>query len=138
VAIYSNSNTEELVTVDYRGSVDYWTEMPLVFHESDMNLNFTIPNIKTGLPLRMWDVLGSGGFLLSNYQPETDLLLTEGVDLVSFDCEEDLLAKIEYYKKHESERESIAEHGLDTVMNNHTYEIRLQEMLRIVEREISQ
>jgi spore maturation protein CgeB len=24
------------------------------------------------------------------------------------------------------------------VMNNHTYEIRLQEMLRIVEREISQ
>ncbi len=138
VAIYSNSNTEELVTVDYRGSVDYWSEMPLVFHESDINLNFTIPNIKTGLPLRMWDVLGSGGFLLSNYQPETDLLLTEGVDLVSFDCEEDLLAKIEYYKKHESERESIAEHGLDTVMNNHTYEIRLQEMLRIVEREISQ
>lgn len=132
ISLYSNSDTEDLITVDYRGSVNYWTEMPLVFHESDINLNFTIPNIKTGLPLRMWDVLGSGGFLLTNYQAETGMLLSEGEDLVSFDCEDDLMDKIAYYRKHEKEREAIAEHGLETVKKYHTYEIRLREMLEIL------
>ncbi|MCR4675195.1 MAG: DUF3880 domain-containing protein, partial [Lachnospiraceae bacterium] len=58
VSIYSNSDTEELIGVTYKGGVDYWTEMPKVFHGSKLNLNFTIPNIKSGIPLRVWDVLG--------------------------------------------------------------------------------
>ncbi len=68
VSIYTNSNTKELIRVDYRGSVDYWTQMPKVFRMSRINLNFTIPNIKTGLPLRMWDIMGAGGFLMTNFQ----------------------------------------------------------------------
>ena len=80
VSVYSNSDVSDLIRVKYRGGVDYWSEMPKVFHESKINLNFTIPNIKTGLPLRMWDVLGSGGFLMTNYQAELPLYLKEKED----------------------------------------------------------
>ncbi|MDE7017460.1 MAG: DUF3880 domain-containing protein, partial [Lachnospiraceae bacterium] len=76
VSIYTNSNTHDLVKIDYRGSVDYWTQMPKVFYGSKINLNFTIPNIKSGIPLRVWDVLGAGGFLITNYQPELELYLS--------------------------------------------------------------
>lgn len=55
VSIYTNSNTHHLVKITYRGSVDYWTQMPKVFYGSRVNLNFTIPNIKSGIPLRVWD-----------------------------------------------------------------------------------
>ena len=48
VNVYSNSNVSDLVRVQYCGSVDYWSEMPKVFRESKINLNFTIPNIKSG------------------------------------------------------------------------------------------
>lgn len=60
---------------------------------SKINLNFTIPNIKSGIPLRVWDVLGAGGFLLTNYQAEIPYYFKEGEDLVCFDGIDDLCEK---------------------------------------------
>ncbi len=133
VSIYSNSDTNSLLNVNYRGSVEYWTEMPKVFYGSRINLNFTIPNIPSGIPLRMWDVLGAGGFLLSNFQPEAPLYFKDGVDMVSFHCQEELLDKTAYYLAHEEERARIARAGHDTVLTYHTYETRMEEILRVLD-----
>lgn len=135
VNVYSNSDVSDLVRVQYMGSVDYWSEMPKVFHESKINLNFTIPNIKSGIPLRVWDVLGSGGFLLTNYQAELPYYFEEGKDLVCFDGVEDLREKVAYYLKHEDERVQIAQNGYKKVKEHHTYMQRVGEMLRIVKEE---
>lgn len=132
VNVYSNSDVSDLVRVRYMGSVDYWSEMPKVFRQSKINLNFTIPNIKSGIPLRMWDVLGSKGFLLTNYQAEIPYYFTEGEDLVCFDGLEDLREKTAYYLAHEDERLQIAENGYRKVKEYHSYRSRVQEMLRIV------
>ena len=132
VSIYTNSNTKELIRVDYRGSVDYWTQMPKVFRMSRINLNFTIPNIKTGLPLRMWDIMGAGGFLMTNFQAELPESFVEDRDFVCFDGEKDLVEKSLYYLSHEKEREAIAMHGYEKVKKMHSYRIRLQQMLDIV------
>ncbi|MBO6213917.1 MAG: glycosyltransferase [Lachnospiraceae bacterium] len=104
VSIYSNSDTSDLVNVAYKGSLDYWTEMPKVFYKSKINLNLTIPNIKSGIPLRIWDILGSGGFLLTNYQAELPLYFEDGVHLVSFYSSEDMAEKADFYLKHEDSR----------------------------------
>lgn len=132
VTIYTNSNTKELLRVDYRGSVDYWTQMPKVFRMSRINLNFTIPNIKTGLPLRMWDIMGAGGFLMTNFQAELPELFEEDKDFVCFDGEEDLVQKTLYYLEHEKERQEIAKNGYEKVKKLHSYQMRLQQMLDIV------
>lgn len=66
VNLYTDRTDDRLRGVHVKESVDYREEMPLVFHESDINMNFTIRNIRTGLPLRIWDILGAGGFLLTN------------------------------------------------------------------------
>lgn len=50
VNVYSNSDVSDLLRIQYCGSVDYWSEMPKVFRMSKINLNFTIPNIKSGIP----------------------------------------------------------------------------------------
>lgn len=134
VNVYSNSNVSDLVRVQYCGSVDYWSEMPKVFHASKINLNFTISNIKSGIPLRIWDVLGSGGFLLTNYQAEIPYYFTEGEDLVCFDGVEDMREKAAYYLAHEEERRRIAENGYKKVKQHHSYVERLNTMLDIVTR----
>lgn len=134
VTIYTNSNTADLLRVTYRGSVDYWTQMPKVFHMSKINLNFTIPNIYTGLPLRMWDILGAGGFLMTNYQAELPDFFTENKDFVCFDGEKDLVEKTLYYLSHEEERQAIARSGHEKVKTLHTYRIRIKEMLDILEK----
>ena len=132
VNVFSNSDVSDLVRVKYKGSVDYWSELPKVFRESKINLNFTIPNIKSGIPLRVWDVLGSKGFLLTNYQAEIPLYFKEGEDLVCFDGVEDLKEKVAYYLEHEEERRQIAENGYQKVKKYHSYVNRIQEMLAIV------
>lgn len=133
VNVYSNSDVSDLMRVHCMGSVDYWSEMPKVFHESKINLNFTIPNIKSGIPLRVWDVLGAGGFLLTNYQAEIPYYFIEGEDLVCFDGVEDLQEKVAYYLEHEEERKRIAVNGHRKVKEHHSYMIRIKEMLRILE-----
>lgn len=132
VAIYSNSNTENLTRVRYGGSLDYWSEMPKVFRETKINLNFTIPNIKSGLPLRIWDVLGCGGFLLTNFQAEIPYYFKNKEDLVCFESVEELVELAGYYLVHDKERKRIAQSGYEKVKQHHSWEKRILEMMEIV------
>lgn len=132
VTIYSNSNTSNLLRVRYGGSLDYWSEMPKVFQSSKINLNFTIPNIKSGLPLRIWDVLGCGGFLMTDFQAEIPYYFKNKEDLVCFESMEELTELAGYYLSHEEERRQIAENGYQKVKKYHTYEERIQKMMDIV------
>lgn len=132
VNVYSNSDVSDLLRIQYCGSVDYWSEMPKVFRMSKINLNFTIPNIKSGIPLRIWDVLGCGGFLLTNYQAEIPYYFKEGEDLVCFDGLEDLCEKVGYYLEHEEERKRIAWNGYRKVREKHSYIERIHIILDTV------
>lgn len=132
VNVYSNSDVSDLLQIQYCGSVDYWSEMPKVFRMSKINLNFTIPNIKSGIPLRIWDVLGCGGFLLTNYQAEIPYYFKEGEDLVCFDGLEDLCEKVGYYLEHEEERKRIAWNGYHKVREKHSYIERIRTILDTV------
>lgn len=134
VTIYSNSDTSELFRVRYGGSLDYWSEMPKVFYGSKINLNFTIPNIKSGLPLRIWDVLGCKGFLMTNFQAEIPYYFKHKEDLVCFESVEELVELAGYYLAHEEERKQIAESGYRKVCALHTYEQRITEMMEIVQK----
>lgn len=132
VNVYSNSDVSDLLRIQHCGSVDYWSEMPKVFRMSKINLNFTIPNIKSGIPLRIWDVLGCGGFLLTNYQAEIPYYFKEGEDLVCFDGLEDLCEKVGYYLEHEEERKRIAWNGYRKVREKHSYIERIHTILDTV------
>ena len=135
VGLYSNNSMQDLFRVAYRGSVNYWEEMPFVFANSPVNLNMTIPNIKTGIPLRSFDVLGAGGFLLSNYQIEYPLFFDLDQDLVCYYNEDDMVEKADFYLKHETERKKIARHGYERVKSDHTYSERMRKMCDILKEE---
>ncbi len=132
VSIYTGSDTEELSFVKAKKPVNYEEEMPFVFRESKINLNFTIPNIQTGIPLRDWDVLGAGGFLLTNHQYEIDDIFEDGKDLVCFEDERDLVQKVKYYLIHEEERKTIAKNGYLKV-KEHDNIIRVEKMFKKAE-----
>lgn len=129
VTLYSGSYTADLIKVRTKGEVDYWNEMPYIFNHSKINLNLTIPNIKTGIPLRCFDVLGSRGFLLTNFQAEIPMFFEPGKDLVFFEDEKDMIDKCRYYLAHEDERKKIAAHGYETVKQLHNYGNRIDTIL---------
>lgn len=117
------------------GYVDYQTEMPLIFHESKINLNMTHHTITSGIPQRVLDILACGGFCLTNYQPEIDEYFVDGEELVMYAGKEDAREKIAYYLAHEDERKEIARRGYEKVVAEFGMEKRVQEMLNILEEE---
>lgn len=110
--------------------VDYQQELPRIFRQSKINLNFTIPNITDGIPLRIFDILSCGGFLLTDCRDALEDMFQDGQDLVIFHGMEDMMKKADYYLSHPAEREAIACQGMEKVRSLHTYDIRLTEMFR--------
>ena len=108
--------------------MDYCDEMPNVFRRSRINLNITLRGMKSGIPLRAFDIMGCGGFLLSNFQADFLDFFVPGEDFVYYESKEDLLQKIDYYLDHEEERQAIAKNGHDKVAEGHTYRHRIREM----------
>ena len=135
VALYSDAPLSDAAGIDYRGTVDYWTQMPKVFYNSRINLNVTMRNIRTGLPLRMFDIMGCEGFLLTNYQAEIASLFEPGRDLAVYESFDDCLKKAGYYLEHEDERRTIAENGYRKICAHHTYDHRIAEMFESLKRE---
>lgn len=131
VAIYTDSDVSDLEGVENRGLADSVTMMPQIFRCSKINLNITSKTIRSGISLRVFDVLANKGFLMTNYQPELYDYFTPGEDFVVYESQEDLIAKVEYYLTHEDERLAIAEHGYETLKTYHTYDLRLKEILDI-------
>ena len=134
VSLYTNATEQDLIRVNYKGSVDYWGEMPKVFRNSKINLNMTIPNIKSGVPLRIFDVLGSGGFLITNFQAELPMFFKNEEHMVWYYNNDDLYDKVDYYLRHDSERSAIARKGYEYVKEHCTYEERISEILEIINR----
>ena len=111
------------------GKVDYYDMAPFVFKHAKINLNITLRSIKSGIPLRAFDVCGAGGFLLTNYQADFMDCYVPGEDFVYYESKDDMLTKIEYYLKHEDERKAIAQNGFERTATNHTYKHRIEEMI---------
>lgn len=114
------------------GSVSYTEEMPGVFGRSKINLNMTARGIQSGIPQRVLDVLGSGGFLITNYQPEIAEYFRPGVDLVMYEDISQIPELISYYLNHDEEREEIAENGLRAVRESFLLQNRLKSIFEIV------
>jgi len=134
-ALYTQDDTSFNSKINNRGYIDYMQEMPLVFANSKINVNVTLRSISSGIPLRCMDILGCGGFLLTNYQPEIVEYFEDGVDLVIYSDFDDLEAKIDYYLAHEEERVAIAHNGREKVIELFNYEGQISKMLSVLEEE---
>lgn len=132
VDLYTQSDSSMLPHVQNCGIADSERVMPKIFKCSKINLNMTLRSIKSGIPQRAFDIMGCGGFLMSNYQPELAECFIPGEDLVLYDSVDDLIQKIDYYVSHEEERLQIAKNGYEKVKRYHTYDTRLTEILNTV------
>ena len=129
VDLYTRSDTSPLNNVNVRGGANSLLEMPKIFNLSKINLNITMRPIQTGLSLRIFDVLASGGFLITNYQAEIESMFTPGVDLEVYASPEELRDKCAYYLAHEDERIKIAQSGCAKVRSMYSVENRMKQMV---------
>ncbi len=135
IRLYTNSDPDiqkflQNVLI-YKG-VNYSTDMNKVFYLSKINLNITLPSIETGLPQRIFDIMGAGGFVLTNYQQEIDDYFVVGKEIEVFHNLDELIEKTSYYLSHEQERLKIALNGYQKVRENFSYLKQMKKILSIV------
>ena len=126
--LYSKGKND-FIKANYLGTADYIKEMPEVFATSKININISLRSILTGIPLRVIDILGAGGFCLTNYQTELSEYFENGRELVWFESPDDLIEKAAYFLAHDSEREQIASSGHKAAEILFSYDVLLQRIL---------
>ena len=127
--LFTPNSSFTMPNLTNHGTVDPYEQAPVIFKQSKINLNISLRSIKSGIPLRAFDIMGSGGFLLSNFQADFLDDFIPGEDFVYYESKEDLLNKIHYYLSHDEERVAIAMNGHDKVAKDHTFRHRVREML---------
>lgn len=133
VDIYTASDTKEIPKLKNHGTIMTHTKMPIVFNKSTINLNPTSKPIRSGIPLRIFDLLACEGFVLCNYQSDLLNEFLPGEELDIYSSIEELEEKIRYYLSHTDVCREIAHNGYEKVSKHHTYPLRLEQMFRLGE-----
>ncbi len=111
------------------------TEMSKLYGSAKIGFNYSLSN---DINMRIFEVLSSGTLLLTNKISGNgfDELFKEGTHLITYSGLPNLLRSVEYYLKNASEREHIARSGHEECLAHHTYRIRVQAILDIIERQL--
>ena len=114
----------------------YFEEMSRVYSASRLIFNRSVRN---DVNMRVFEAFGCGGLLLTNDLTDNGQaeLFTEGKHLATYSCPEELWDKVDYYLKHETEREKIAQQGHECAVTQHTYQHRMQALLTSIEEDRS-
>lgn len=104
----------------YRGFLRDESELSFVYKSSKINLNITIQGINN-INYRVYEVLASGGFLLTDNMEDIFKNFEVGKELEVYYNNYDLFDKISFYLKNDYIREKIAIKGYQKIKSNHSF-----------------
>ena len=145
-------------SIDFYGSTE-WIDDRLSFHVpksmyrgylgneelaalcNSVDFILGIHSIGTSLTMqamRTFEVLGSGGFFFSHYNPALKSMFKNHHHLVWSRSPEETVSLYRFYDKHPELRKKIAAQGQAFVYENHTYRHRAQQILRALPADLRQ
>ena len=101
------------------------------YNEAKVCLNIAM---KDDVNMRCFEVMGCGGFLLTDKIPSIQELFVDGVHCVLYDGLDDMVEKAKYYLEHEEAREKIAKAGQQHVLATHTIDCRVDVILNEIKK----
>ena len=131
VNLYSYDLHPLLKNVNFCGTAVYGDEMNKIFHASKINLNINLRISQSGMPLRVLDIMGSGGFLLSSFQPEVVENFIPDYEAVFYSDISEAIEKAEFYLEHDDLRNEIALRGKQKTFEQFNYTKIFTEIFKI-------
>jgi len=120
-----------------------WPEGPVetkrmaeIFRESRISLNFSdgahgrSDSASRQIKARIFEVPGYGGCLLTEKAPNLDRYFHIGEEVLTFEGADEMVEQVKSLLSRPERRDEIARRGFDRVRRDHTYERRLDELLR--------
>ncbi len=118
----------------YGGRFVWGKEYAKVARLSKVFLAFDVrPDIRKSMSARMYTAVGCGAFYMCRHVDGIEEVLEPGKEIVTFRSEEEMTELIRYYLGEESIRRRIAAAGRERVLREHTYEIRMRQLIGMIE-----
>jgi spore maturation protein CgeB len=115
---------------------------PLPYYEtpkvhSSAKINISVQSLEDQLSSRTYDILASGGFLLTSDTPRVRERLKPGYNCEVSGSPEETIEKIRYYLQHEDQRTEIARRGLEFARTEGAYQTRIAQVWPMIEAEVN-
>lgn len=114
----------------YINEVNYFSGLASIYKNAIINLNISRLQLKTAVNQRLFNVPSAGGFLLTDYREDVEEFFEIGKEVICFRNMEELKGYIRYYLSHPDERGKVVSAAREKVLMNHTYEIRMAELIK--------
>lgn len=112
----------------WRGFVKTEHELSRIYNSSKINLNITEQG-KSSLNYRVFEVLASGGFLLTDEREDLYRYFVPSKHLETYENSADLIDKIEFYLQNLNIAQKISQLGRFQCIEKHNYSARAAEVL---------
>ncbi|WP_159884934.1 CgeB family protein [Paenibacillus puerhi] len=116
------------------GNLPYY-ETPKVHNSSKINIS--VQTVEDQLSSRTYDILASGGFLLTSDTPGVREILKPGINCEVSNSPEETIEKIHYYLLHEDQRKAIARKGQEFASTEGSYQTRFARIWPRIEQEVN-
>ncbi|WP_144647171.1 glycosyltransferase [Priestia megaterium] len=120
------------VPLEWQHGYLHYTKANKVY--SAANIVIGLQNHQTQLTQRTYEILGSGGFLLTQETEEVRRLFTPGEDLIVSSSPKETVDLVQYYLNHPEARDRIRSNGLRSVQK-HSYRARAAYMIKTLHSE---
>ena len=111
-------------------------EIVKIYNAGKININLHSSSYHTGanpegdfVNPRTFEIMACGGFQLVDARSELDELMNPDLEISTFHTIDELCQKVDFYLNHEKEAQAIAARGKTRVLEEHTMEHRMREML---------
>lgn len=107
-------------------------EKSRIFGEALACINSTSMTEGNSINCRTFEIAGAGGFQIMEYRQAIEDCFEPGNEIETFSSVEELLEKLDRYKKDQGAAMVIRENAQKRALNEHTYQHRLEYILKLV------
>lgn len=131
ISVYGEPFWEKIVGKGfYRGPIDYYSSaIAALYRTSRINLNISKYQLKTTVNQRVFDCPLCNGFLLTDFREDIEEYFDIDREVAVFHDLADLKKKVAFYLDHDERARAIAENGKEKILEKHTYQHRIKEMV---------
>tara|TARA_B100000959_G_scaffold285138_1_gene358903 strand:- start:1659 stop:3443 length:1785 start_codon:yes stop_codon:yes gene_type:complete len=132
--VFGDNGWKELLppSFHFHSEVNYHKKLPEIYRSTEVNLNISNVQLKNSVNQRLFDVCACGSFLLTDRSFAVQRFLTPGESVETFETYKELRKKVEHYLNYPEKQEAIAKKGCKIILEQHTYEHRIKEILSLL------
>lgn len=119
-------------TIRYHGSLDNRTELPLLYNASALNLNLTASQLRTALPIRVFDVAAAGSLLISDYRVDLIDMFEDGREIICCRDMDALRETVETWLAEPEKRNQIGQAARARILQQHTFTHRIRKIIEAI------